>query len=265
MRNFFCTLFVSLLCICTNAQVGIGTTQPSRASMLEITGTSNNGISYGGLLPPRVPTQTERDQINATSTDIGLQVFVENTGTYEIWNGIYWETIHTLSTQAITLVIQDFDTNIGWPYTLNPSSTYNIVNDIWDIVNTLGPGSSVMDIVSNNYLGCRDLNNPNGGGNFFHEISFPNVDISGIINARIAFDYDVFEFDNGDDVQYEVFHDDVGQGIITLVNGTGDLTVEGTTTINIPNSVTTVRITLGIIQNGDGDFAGFDNFRVYGE
>ena len=203
--------------------------------------------------------------IPASSTDIGLLIFVKDSGTFQIWNGIYWETLYTLSTQAVTLAIQDFDANIGWNYILNPATTYNINNDIWDIVDTVGSGSTVIDYTSGYYLGCRDLNNTNGGGNFFHEITFVNVDVSSVINVRVSFDYDVFEFDNGDDVHYEIFYDDVGQGVVTLVNGSGDLTMEGTEIINIPNSVTNVRLTLGVIQNGDGDFAGFDNFRVYGE
>jgi hypothetical protein len=132
-------------------------------------------------------------------------------------------------------------------------------------VTTLGPNTSEIDIVSGYFLGCRDLDNPITGTNFIHEIAFVNVDISSIVNARVAFDFDVFEFDNGDDVQYEVFHDEVSQGIVTFVNGSGGLTVEGTITINIPNSVTNFRFNLGVSQNGENDFAGFDNFRVYGE
>ncbi len=265
MRKFFIAHILSLICIVSSAQVGIGTINPSAASMFEIAGSSNNGLSFGGFMPPRVANQIERDQISANSSDTGLLVFVQSSGTFQIWNGIYWETLYTLSTQAVTLAIQDFDTNISWNYTLNPATTYNTNNDIWDIVTSLGSGTTAIDFTSGYYLGCRDLNNTNGGGNFYHEIAFVNVNLSSVVNARMAFDYDVFEFDNGDDVEYEIYHDDVSQGVITLVNGSGNLTVEGTEIINVPNSVTNVRLTLRIIQNGDGDFAGFDNFRVYGE
>ena len=264
MRNFFCILFTHLFSFLVYSQVGIGTINPSIASVLEVSSSVNNGMSYGGFMPPRVPTQIQRDAIPVSSTDIGLLVFVQDSGTFQIWNGIYWETIHTLGTQAVTFAVQDFDTNINWNYSLNPM-VYNTNNDIWDIVTTLGPGTSEIDMVSGYFLGCRDLDNPITGINLIHEIAFINVNISRVVNARLAFDYDVFEFDNGDDVQYEVFHDDVSQGIVNFVNGSGDLTVEGTITINIPNSVTNVRIILGISQNGDTDFAGFDNFRVYGE
>ncbi len=264
MRRFFCIVFTHLFSLILYSQVGIGTINPSNAAMFEINGISNGGTKFGGFMPPRVPTQVQRDAIPAASTDIGLLVFVEDTATYQIWNGIYWESIYTLSTHAITLVVQDFDTNINWNYSLN-HPVYNMNNDIWDLVTTLGPGTTEIDKVNGYFLGCRDLDNPITGTNFLHEIAFINVDISSIINARLAFDYDVFQFDNGDDVQYEVFYDNVSQGVTNLVNGTGDFTIEGTVTVNIPNAVTNVRLTLGISQNGDTDFAGFDNFRIYGE
>ncbi|MFT5435592.1 MAG: hypothetical protein ACI840_000225 [Ulvibacter sp.] len=263
MKVFLFTSFLYLFSFLMYSQVGIGTTNPSSAAVLDIS-SSSNGIRYGGLMPPRVPSQFQRDAIPINSADTGLLVFVQDSATFQIWNGLYWETIYTLATQAITLAVQDFDTNINWSYSLN-QAVYNTNNDIWDIVTTLGPNTSEIDIVSGYFLGCRDLDNPITGTNFIHEIAFVNVDISSIVNARVAFDFDVFEFDNGDDVQYEVFHDEVSQGIVTFVNGSGDLTVEGTITINIPNSVTNFRFNLGVSQNGENDFAGFDNFRVYGE
>ncbi|WP_034258187.1 hypothetical protein [Altibacter lentus] len=262
MKKLVLLLFCSS-CYLGLSQVGIGTVSPSDAAMLDISSTTNN-VNYGGLMPPRVPSQTERDVIPTTSTDTGLLIFVESTGTLEVWNGINWEIVYTLSTQATTLAIQDFDTNISWNYTVTPA-TYNVSDDIWDIVTTLGAGTGAIDLVSGNFLGCRDLDNPNGGGNFFHEIAFVNVNVSSLNNARISFDYDVYQYDAGDDIQYEVYHDDVSQGVVTLVNGAGNLTAEGTEVIVVPNSVTNVRISVRIDQNGNDDFAGFDNFRVYGQ
>ncbi len=264
MKFIFSTFFTCFFCFLLYSQVGIGTINPSSAAVLDISGISSNGLRFGGFMPPRVPSQLQRDAIPNTSQDIGLLVFVQDSGTFEIWNGIYWEIVYTLSTQAVTLAVQDFDTNINWNYLLN-RTPYNTNNDIWDIVTSLGPNTSEIDTVSGYFLGCRDLDNPITGINFIHKISFVNVDISGVVNARLAFDFDIFEFDNGDDVQYEVFHDDISQGVVYVVNGSSDFTLEGTITINIPNSVTNIRFDLGISQNGENDFAGFDNFRVYGE
>lgn len=264
MKFYFTLFIIFFYCFQGYAQVGIGTSQPSSAAMLHISGISKNGMRFGGLMPPRVPSQLERDAILVTSQDTGLLVFVQNSGTFEMWNGIYWEIVYTLSTQAITLAVQDFDTNINWDYFLN-RVPYNVNNDVWGIVSSLGPSSSEIDIVSGYFLGCRDLDNPITGINFIHTISFENVDVSNVVNARLAFDFDIFEFDNGDDVHYEVFHDDISQGVVYVVNGFNDFTLEGTITIGIPNSVTNIRFNLGISQNGENDFAGFDNFRVYGE
>ena len=254
------TLIISSICL---SQVGIRTTHPSQAAVLEIASTSNN-IDFGGFMPPRVASQVQRDMINATSIDNGLLVFVESTGTLEIWNGIYWEIIYTLSIQAQTLAYQDFDTNLTWNYSVTPDF-YATGLDIWDTVSSLGSGTGEIDRVSDIFLGCRDLENPNGGGTMFHEIAFDNVAINSITNVRIAFDYDVVEFDNGDDVRYEVFYDNIGQGQVLLINGAADYSEEGTVVINIPGSVSQVRLTLGIKQNGESDFAAFDNFRVYGQ
>ncbi|RFN58104.1 hypothetical protein [Marixanthomonas ophiurae] len=263
-KSFLVTVF-SLLTSIVSAQVGIGTTTPSPASMLEVSSTADGGNTYRGFMPPRVEDQTDRNLINASSTDIGLLVFVMETGTLEIWNGVNWETISTLNTNITTLAAQDFDGNLTWAYSLNPTA-YNVGNDIWDVITSLGSGNtSAIDLVSGNFLGCRDLDNPNGGGNMQHEISFVNVDVSSLTNVRVAFDYDIFEFDNGDDVHYEVFYNNVGQGVVNLINGNADLTTEGTEIINVPPSAVNVRITLSIEQDGDLDFAGFDNFRVYGQ
>lgn len=263
MKQFAVILSVLWIGLC-DAQVGIGTVTPSAASMLEISSTANGGSTYKGFMPPRVPTQTARDAINPSSTDIGLLVFVLETGTLEIWNGISWEPFHTLSTNITTLRAQDFDTNISWSYSLSPGP-YIVNDDIWDIVNTIGSGNANMNLMSGNFLGCRDLNNPNGGGPFVHRIDFVNVDISSLTNPRIAFDYDIFEFDNGDDVSYEVFFDDSSQGVVTLLNGSSNLSSEGTETITVPFGVTQVRLSVLIEQNGAADYAGFDNFRVYGQ
>lgn len=265
MKKYYLVTIFSFLLSVVSAQVGIGTTNPSPAAMLEVSGTSNGVAPFMGFMPARVNNQIEKNQINATSTDVGLLIYVIDDGTLEIWNGINWETIYTLIANTTTLAAQDFDGNLSWNYTLNPVA-YNSGNDIWDVVNSLGTGNtSTIDLVSGNFLGCRDLDNPINPGGIPHEIIFENVNVSSITNPRIAFDYDVFGFDNNDDINYEIFHDGVSQGVVNLVNGSSNLTVQGTEIITIPPSATNVRITLSIIQEADADFAGFDNFRVYGQ
>lgn len=74
------------------AQVGIGTASPSTATMLDISaGTPGN---YRGFLPPRVPTILDQNAMTPTVQDVGLIVFVEETGCLDFWNGSAWENIY---------------------------------------------------------------------------------------------------------------------------------------------------------------------------
>ena len=92
-----------------DAQVGINTTTPSPASILEISSTQDN-INFGGLMPPRVSTIANRNSINPDTSDIGLLVFVEEVLCYQIWNGTSWEDIHCLNTVSLLGIFQNFDT-----------------------------------------------------------------------------------------------------------------------------------------------------------
>ncbi len=259
--TLFCLLL--LLQFSVYPQVGINTINPSSASVLDVN-SSSDGINFGGLKPPIISSLTERNTIQPGISDIGLLIFlsdaINSDFCFQIWNGSSWEDIYCIITPAIVdIATQDFDFNQTWSYTVNPS-LYNVGNDIWDIVTTLANITGF----SGNFLGCRDLNNTNGGGNFVHEIAFNNVDVSAYTNVQVTFNYEVFEFDNGDDVFYELFLDDVGQGPVLFIEGNSDYSESGTIVINVPDTTTNVRLTLGIHQNGDDDTGGFDNFRIIG-
>lgn len=75
------------------SQVGINTTTPSLASVLDVN-SSADGTNYGGFMPPRV-TPLERDLIAATPADEGLMVYVINppNSQLQIWNGTSWQTM----------------------------------------------------------------------------------------------------------------------------------------------------------------------------
>ncbi len=265
MRNYYAYYVLFFLQFNINAQVGINTTKPSSASVLHINSSTDN-INFGGLLPPIVTSLAERNAINPGISDIGLLVFlsdaINSDFCFQIWNGSAWEDIYCIITPAIVdIATQDFDSNLTWIYIVNPS-LYNSGNDIWDLVNTL-PNITGF---TGNFLGCRDLNNTNGGGNFIHEIAFDNVLVSAYANVQVTFEYDVFEFDGGDDIFYELFFDDIGQGQVQLIDGLngGGVSENEIIVLNVPNVTTNVRLTVGLIQNGDDDMGGFDNFRVIG-
>jgi len=263
MKLFCIFCFISIFSTSIFSQVGIGTTTPSDAAMLEVSSITASG-DYKGFMPP-VMTIAQRDLINVTSADAGLLVFIndsiEGVQCLQFYTGSGWECANNASATGFTVfAAQDFDSNTSWTFTLNPA-TYNVpaLEDVWAIVNTL---DDITDFTGN-FLGCSDLDNPISGANVDHTITFDNIDVSTATNAKISFDYDIFEFDTGDDVFYELFFDDVSQGTFFIVDGAGNTSLSGTETINIPVGTTNARLILSINQNGNADRAGFDNFRVF--
>lgn len=140
MKNSLLRIPLLLLCIITftsQAQVGIGTTTPSSASMLEVSGTTDGGTTYKGLMPPRVPTIADRNTINPTGADVGLLIFLQSTNCLQIWNGSSWEDVHCLGAAstnsliaftATTQTVDEGDGGIDFDFTItNPSPTNAIM------------------------------------------------------------------------------------------------------------------------------------------
>lgn len=90
MNNQLLVLFL-MSSLISYSQVGIGTTTPSPASMLEISGGSLG--NYRGFMPPRVPDTAAQLDINPDLEEAGLLVFVSSTGCLTIWNGTSWENL----------------------------------------------------------------------------------------------------------------------------------------------------------------------------
>lgn len=258
----YIVLYFLLVVSFCHAQVGIGTTTPSAASMLEVSA-GDAVMGFRGLLPP-VMTVAQRDLIPVTAADVGLLVFINDSVVgiqcLQFYTGTTWVCGNDPTATGFTVfAAQDFDATTSWNFTLTPAS-YNEpdLNDIWDIVNTLDNITGF----TGNFLGCQDLENLIASGD--HIIAFENVDVSAATAPKIGFDYDIFGYEGGDSVSYELFYDDTTQGVFTLLAGTvGGLSLSGTVTLNIPNTVTNVRISVIVNQNGDMDTAGFDNFRVF--
>lgn len=89
-KSYFILIAMSMFLTNFYGQVGIGTVNPSPASMLEVSSTSDGGLTYKGLMPPRVPNVSARNAINPSVTDMGLLVFVESTKCLQIWSGTEW-------------------------------------------------------------------------------------------------------------------------------------------------------------------------------
>ena len=117
------------------------------------------------------------------------------------------------------------------------------------------------------FWGVRDLNG-SCGGNGFESIIFSNINIASSTNVIFAFDYYALGLDNFEDLKYELFYDNISQGEVIVVDGVNNNSdnTNGwiTETVNIPNSVTNIRVTLSARSSSDFDMAGFDNVRLSG-
>jgi len=100
MKIFFTSLLLVLFGS-ISAQVGINTTDPSDAAVLEVS--SSNGSGFGGFLPPRV-SQTERDAIPVNASDDGMMVFLieGTTRCLQIYDGVEgeWENAYCMPVNA---------------------------------------------------------------------------------------------------------------------------------------------------------------------
>ena len=165
-----CVLFFFVGNVYFYAQVGIGTTNPSASAMLEVSSESASG-SYKGFMPPRV-TVAQRDQINPTSEDIGLMVFVNDPDVsvygWQVYNGTFWENVYLLQNSvqptevSFTLTEKsqlESDTGLDLEFNIaNPSATsglsvtiaassYSDLNESNAQVITIPAGTAVYNAV----------------------------------------------------------------------------------------------------------------------
>ncbi len=86
------------------SQVGINTTTPSAAAVLEVSSSSDN-VNFGGFMPPRV-SPSERDDIPVTPADEGLMVYVINppNSQLQIWDGSAWRTLYPQSVEFSAVI-----------------------------------------------------------------------------------------------------------------------------------------------------------------
>ncbi|WP_372792218.1 endonuclease, partial [Lutibacter sp.] len=132
------------------------------------------------------------------------------------------ETLTTLEDIIITPSTGDSIVFQGYEGALNDTWTYtqslalcNNNGDVWDIVSSLGSISAPKTGAS--FFGVQDLEG-NCGTSAGGTISFDTVDISVYtdVNLSFAMNVDGFDVSNGDIITYEIFHDNVSQGVVTV-------------------------------------------------
>jgi hypothetical protein len=259
--------FFALVIFATHlyCQVGIGTTTPSPASMLEIAGSSDGGTTYKGFMPPRVPDVAARDAINPTIADVGLSVFVENSGCLQIWNGTGWESMHCINNTGFVDLFQNFDLNTTWGYSSDIAFFDNGSQGFYGITNSSNGGFSNINTLTNNFLGILDLDDTEDGNGTsgFATITFTTINVSNAsAGVTVSFQYQFYQYDNADDAYYRLIIDGVPQTEVQLIAGGGNNSVSGTVSVNVPGGTTSVSLVIRIRQNGQSDYAGFDNFAI---
>lgn len=164
--------------------------------------------------------------------------------------------------QTTTIAKQSFEnTDDTWQTTFStPPCTSGV--DSWNYRTELG---NITSSDGDQFWGIRDLNGGCGSSGY-ETITLENFDISSYSNVNLTFDFNVFEFDNGDDIKYELFFDNQSQQEKIIFEGNSNLSTVGwiTEQISIPNYVTNLKLKISVKQNGDADYAGIDNILLTG-
>ncbi len=163
------------------------------------------------------------------------------------------------------IAAQDFEgmASDNWSYTVTPAPYNSGGFDVWDTVSSVG---TIASASSGTYFwGMRDLDNPNGGGPFWHYLTFDSIDVSGYTNVTVSFDYNSVGYDTawGDTLAFWIeFNSDTTWNTMNV--GAANTNGWSSVTISVPAGSQWVRVRFGSVQNGGSDYAGVDNLKVTG-
>ncbi|WP_053991022.1 T9SS type A sorting domain-containing protein [Mangrovimonas sp. TPBH4] len=156
------------------------------------------------------------------------------------------------------LAFQSFEGGGTWDYTISPEEDLTSNNTYWGVADSSFGSFTTMPSEGSFFFGAQNTEGT---------ISLETFSVSDYTEVSVSFDYEADAFDNNDFVQYELFIDNVSQGLIDLVVGVSSgqgIDQEGTVTLPITEGASTVRLNVTVISNNQNDFAAFDNFRIEG-
>lgn len=161
---------------------------------------------------------------------------------------------------------QDFESTNTLGYTTDPAP-YSVGDDIWNVVasiESINPSATGGAM----FWGGQDIENANGGQSGKNTLTFPVGQICNVTSPTFSFEYNVFEFDGGDDFGYTLTLDGVAEPDVILIDGMDGGGVSTTdwemVTIPVPEGTISARLEIFIDQNGGGDFFGIDNVTFNG-
>lgn len=160
-----------------------------------------------------------------------------------------------------------FEAADTWFYTNNPAAyTAEGNTDLW------GPATANGTILPYTGVNCwamRDLNNPNGGGDFFHELIFPAFALgTGSYSLSFRYAYDFANAAATDQIKYNIQYNNLADwpeaDEAYIVNGGGAIATNGwnTVSVNIPAGSAFVRIKFFAKFDGGSDYAAFDELMI---
>ena len=244
---------------------------------------ANQDFDYDGLVS--VSTTGTFDPVSTTSVNAvdGLAIFnnlvFSETGTNFILIGsyvppggggslFYNSTSFNVGNPLIILAQQDFDgSGPEWTFT----NDIAFFDNGWGTDGYYGPinvsQASPLDwpFFSGNVIGDNDLNDEGENGTSgFARLTFDEIDISGLNNVKIIFDWQVIGYTaNTCDVRYRTIIDGANGPLVTLFDGNGIPTEdEGRVVIQVPDGTTTVAFYIEVRNNQINGFSGVDNFRL---
>ena len=284
----------------SNAQVGIGTTNPDSSSILELNSTSQ------GVLISRM-TETQRDAISSPATGLliyqtdgsagfyyydssawvtfggggadndwtisGNDMYNANTGNVGVGNTAPTATLHITGTSSggsggtTSILSQDFDSStLGSVTGTASTSDYQIITgsgNVWDVVN---PGSSYANVLctgcTGQWINIR-FSCSNQDETFITSQFSPSATATSI---DIAFDYR-YRYEDGTDESYNVtlFNETdnaIASTLIALTTTSANTAYSGTFTFSGANTATdTYSLRYEYIGNCDWG-ASVDNISV---
>lgn len=175
---------------------------------------------------------------------------------------------HCTCVRAQILATQDFESSPAaptWAYTPNPPAYNNADGDVWEVtasVATIGPSTGAA------FFGGRDIANTNGGTatGSPSTLDFAPIDKTGLTDVFISLDFNAFEFETVDFLAYELVYDGVTQPQVDIFTAPATNTSSAgweTLVIPVSDAANLVSINLIAVQNGQGDYFGFDNVTMF--
>lgn len=167
---------------------------------------------------------------------------------------------------------QSFEGSGSWQYQTSPTTCNNGPNSYWQVRQQ---ADSIQPVSGNKLFGFKDLTGgPCGKSGLNNTLIFDTIGYATLTpyeNVRLSFQYQVFQYDKDDQIQYELIYNGQSNGKHLLFEGASDSSTQSCNrnwvnhTVDIPDSVYNIGLKLHVQQTGTSDFAAVDYFRLTGD